>query len=303
MCFYIPYGVFLDAAPFPTGRQPDLVHFGAAGAIITILNANLAVAIDTNSWTLPQTLCVFGPNVFVFVWLLISDLVGTTTQPQIADLYREILGSASFWLVLLVTVTVCVLPRITAKYVLRTFFPGDTDIVQEIQKYKLPIHSVGGPRGKKVEGQFDDRRKSIALSARSEMTMTMMKTGETRVNRGFAFSQDIGTRDILMGRELRRLKTWGPELLTKIQNMSVTSLQRIRSSPGKASNSSLDSGTTRAGRTRKGSAVKFGEPPTIMTGAINFGGITSTRPTISIPIPPTVEEESATDIMHSNSAE
>lgn len=269
ICFYIPFGVYYEASTFDLGYSVDLVHFGAASAIAAILNANIAVAVDTHSWNVAQLWFVFGPCVLVFIWILISTgAVAMDVAPQSFGLYIEIFGNSNFWLCIILATCICVLPRVTIKYVLQQERPTDTNIVQEVQKFRLPITDIGYfPDGKAQQHISSiDRRKSLT-STKSEMMITMMRTGETQVNRGFAFSQDSGTRDILMGREWRRIKNLGPELkkmsMSRLFKRIATNSARLQSGLAGSMSSmagglGLNFGMTGSGGTAAGGANPAG---------------------------------------------
>lgn len=224
--FFVSLGIYDQASPFSNGRQPDMIHLGTLMAIAGICNANFAVGLDTNQWTVPQVVLTFVPALLAFIWLIV--FTSGLFLPNGADMrgvYQEMLGSGSFWLGLLLITALCMLPRALVKFGMRLLRPTDTDIVQEIQKYKIPIRGELYGENVLVSQRPASGRVSLA-SARSEMTMTVMGTGEVKVNRGFAFSQDAGTRDLLMGRSKkaegghgkaggnasRRIRIWTPEL-------------------------------------------------------------------------------------------
>ncbi|RIB13767.1 hypothetical protein C2G38_2097551 [Gigaspora rosea] len=128
ICFFIPFGLFQNGSSHANGLQNNgLSDLGTMVAGAVVVTTNLYVGLNTMNWS---WLCfvVIGLSILSFyAWVEFYSLwyIGFFRMDLI--LYTEI----DFWLTVVICVIFSLLPRYAVKYVHKTYWPSDTDIVRE----------------------------------------------------------------------------------------------------------------------------------------------------------------------------
>ncbi|KAF0474560.1 phospholipid-translocating P-type ATPase [Gigaspora margarita] len=128
ICFFIPFGLFQHGSSHANGLQNNgLSDLGTMVAGAVVVTTNLYVGLNTMNWS---WLCfvVIGLSILSFyAWVEFYSIwyIGFFRMDLI--LYTEI----DFWLTVVICVIFSLLPRYVVKYIHKTYWPSDTDIVRE----------------------------------------------------------------------------------------------------------------------------------------------------------------------------
>jgi phospholipid-translocating ATPase len=129
VCFGLPYMVFIGPKLSSDGYDTEGVYeLGTFIAGIAVVVANTLVGLTIFSWTWIMFLCIVISSVTFFIWTGIYSHVMSFT------FYGEVIlfGEGTFWLCLILTFVVCLLPRFAVIYYLQVYNPYDNDIIREI---------------------------------------------------------------------------------------------------------------------------------------------------------------------------
>lgn len=131
MCFFMTYLVYYtgtnaSSTGHDLGGREQMGVYVATSAIIVV---NTYILINQYRWDW-LTLLVIAISIFlVYAW------TGIYSQfPDIGSFYgaaTQVFGALTFWTTTLLTVIVCLLPRMAGKAMQKLFFPRDIDIVRE----------------------------------------------------------------------------------------------------------------------------------------------------------------------------
>lgn len=131
ICFFMAYLVFYTGTfVSPTGRdlggREQMGVFVACSAIVVV---NTYVLINQFRWDWLFILIITISTLLVFLWTAIYSQF-----ESVGSFYNaagQVFGALSFWCTTLLTVTICLLPRMSSKIVQKLFFPRDVDIIRE----------------------------------------------------------------------------------------------------------------------------------------------------------------------------
>ncbi|CAO3628354.1 unnamed protein product [Cunninghamella echinulata] len=128
VCFFFPYMLLIAGAVDPHGHdQNGLYEIGTIIASYSVIIANLFVAFSLYSYTWIQLLIIFlSIAVFYLFTGVYSCFVTFLFYGQ-----SRLLSTGLYWLVLILTVTACYIPRVCAKHYLHQYHPYDNDIIRE----------------------------------------------------------------------------------------------------------------------------------------------------------------------------
>ncbi|KAG0173340.1 hypothetical protein DFQ28_008776 [Apophysomyces sp. BC1034] len=129
ICFGVPYMVFVGGKMSSQGYDTEGVYeLGTFIAGIAVVVANALVGFTIFSWTWVMALCIVLSSATFFIWTGIYAQFMTFTFYGEDILFRE----GAFWLCLVVTFVICIIPRYATKFFLHMSYPFDNDIVREI---------------------------------------------------------------------------------------------------------------------------------------------------------------------------
>jgi phospholipid-translocating ATPase len=131
MCFFIPYiVVVLTSTASSNGLDvAERTRLGAYIAHPAVFTINMYILINTYRWDWLILLVVAVSDLFVFFWTGIY-----TAFTYSGAFYRtapQVYGELTFWMTLIVTPMVCLLPRLVVKCIQKQGFPYDVDIIRE----------------------------------------------------------------------------------------------------------------------------------------------------------------------------
>lgn len=131
MCFFMAYLLFAPAT-FVTESGlgvADTSRMGVYVASATIAVVNIYVLLNTYRWDWLMLLIVSVSILLIWFWTGIYS-----SFPGSAHFYKsasEVYGTLTFWTLTLLTIIICLLPRFSAKFIQKNFFPLDIDIIRE----------------------------------------------------------------------------------------------------------------------------------------------------------------------------
>lgn len=131
ICYYMPHLLY-EPANFITSNGlnvNDRTRMGVLVASAAVIASNTYIMLNTYRWDWLTVLINAISSILIFLWTGIYS--SFPTSGQFYHSAAEVYGTLSFWVVLLITVIICLLPRFTVKAIQKVFFPYDVDIVRE----------------------------------------------------------------------------------------------------------------------------------------------------------------------------
>jgi phospholipid-translocating ATPase len=131
ICFFMPYLLFKPAT-FNTSNGlnvNDNKRIGVYTANATIVVVNIYILLNTYRWDWLMLLIVSISILLIWFWT--GVYTAGSSSDQFYKAAPEVYGTLSFWVLTLLTVCICLLPRFTVKSFQKIFFPLDVDIIRE----------------------------------------------------------------------------------------------------------------------------------------------------------------------------
>ncbi|KAI0289421.1 hypothetical protein B0F90DRAFT_1812527 [Multifurca ochricompacta] len=127
--FYIPYLVWTAGSAISwNGKTVEsLSDFGTTVAVAAIVTANTYVGINTQYWTVITWVIVLGSSIVMLLWVVIYSYFESFDFVHEA---RRLFGGVTFWVTVILTVSIALLPRVLVKFVSISFVPQDADIIR-----------------------------------------------------------------------------------------------------------------------------------------------------------------------------
>jgi phospholipid-translocating ATPase len=131
LSFFIPY-IFVVLTTTGSMNGLDVAERTRLGAYIAhpaVLTINSYILINTYRWDWLMILVVIISDVFIFFWTGVY-----TSFTSAAGFYQaapQIYQQLTFWMCLIVTPVICLLPRLVIKAMQKQLFPYDVDIIRE----------------------------------------------------------------------------------------------------------------------------------------------------------------------------
>lgn len=128
VCFFFPYMLLIGGPIDPQGRdQHSVYEFGTIVASIAVFVANFIVMFSLYSFTWIQVLVISLSIMAFYAFVCIYAQFNTFIFAGQDSLF----GTGLYWMLLILTIATCYIPRICAKYYLHQYHPNDNDIVRE----------------------------------------------------------------------------------------------------------------------------------------------------------------------------
>ncbi|RDW72647.1 Phospholipid-transporting ATPase [Aspergillus mulundensis] len=131
ICYYMPYLLY-EPANFVTENGLDVSDRNRMGVLVAscaVIASNTYILMNTYRWDWLTVLINAISCLLIFFWTGVYSSVQASAQFYGAA--AQTYGTLSFWVILLLTVTICLLPRFVVKSVQKVFFPLDVDIIRE----------------------------------------------------------------------------------------------------------------------------------------------------------------------------
>jgi phospholipid-translocating ATPase len=108
----------------------DIRRMGVYVAANAVLIVNAYVLFNTYRWDWLTLLIQFISTVFFFFWTGVWTSSASSSQVFYHGA-AQVFGQLSFWVLLFVTVVICLLPRFAVKSLQKVYYPRDVDIIRE----------------------------------------------------------------------------------------------------------------------------------------------------------------------------
>jgi phospholipid-translocating ATPase len=129
VCFFFPYMLLLGGAIDPNGRDQNGVYeIGTIISSISVIVANFFVMFSLYSFTWIQIFIIAISILVYYAFVCIYAQFNTFIFAG----HDILFGTGLYWLVLILTVVTCFVPRISAKHYLHQYHPYDNDVVREL---------------------------------------------------------------------------------------------------------------------------------------------------------------------------
>ncbi|AEO65121.1 uncharacterized protein THITE_2153879 [Thermothielavioides terrestris NRRL 8126] len=132
--FFIPF-IFVVLTTTATGNGlviAERTRLGCYVAFPAVITINAYILINTYRWDWVMILVVVLSDLFIFFWtgVYTASTYSAGFYQAAAQLFQEL----TFWMCLIVTPTICLLPRLVIKVIQKSRFPYDVDIIREQAK-------------------------------------------------------------------------------------------------------------------------------------------------------------------------
>lgn len=131
ICYFMPYMLYQEAN-FATENGRDIndrVRMGVLVGACAVIASNTYIMMNTYRWDWFTALINAISSLLIFLWTGIYS--SFTSSGQFYEAAAEVYGALSFWVVMLVTCMISLLPRFTYNAFQKVFFPRDVDIIRE----------------------------------------------------------------------------------------------------------------------------------------------------------------------------
>ncbi|ESO89585.1 hypothetical protein LOTGIDRAFT_124920, partial [Lottia gigantea] len=195
--FFIPYGAFLYSHGNSGQDLVDLQSFGTVVAAILVVSTNIRCALDTSYWTGFNHFVIWGSIIYFFCFILAfySDGIGYSY----VGVALSVFSSPNFWLCLLLTCTVLLVPTVAYRFYQTNITPNLADKVRLQQRMKKT------------------KSRSRDLNIRRQSTM---RRSTRSIRSGYAFAHQEGFGELITSginmRDRAQDRTKSPVTLTKI---------------------------------------------------------------------------------------
>lgn len=161
ICFFMAYLLFAPAT-FVTENGlgvADTSRMGVYVACATIAVVNIYVLLNTYRWDWLMLLIVAVSILLIWFWTgVYSSFQSSFSFYKSAS---EVYGTLTFWTLSFLTIIICLLPRFSAKFIQKNFFPLDIDIIRE--QIRLGIFNYLDEPGSGVDKSGDSSTMSSEL--------------------------------------------------------------------------------------------------------------------------------------------
>lgn len=186
VCFWFPYMLFIGGPMHPDGYTMNGVfELGTIVSGVSVVVANLFVGLTLRTWTWIQCFIIGISTFAYFFWIIVYSQFNVFTFAGEVSLF----GLGQFWLVMVLTVTTCFLPRIAAKHYLTQYHPYDNDIIREIEL--LPKRG----KDRRVSSASEDPNIIRTLNSHGESVSRLISRTTRRKSRTEYASDDSSSSD------------------------------------------------------------------------------------------------------------
>ena len=131
ICYYMTHLLFQPASSV-TGNGLDLnerTRYGIYIATSAVIVVNTYVLLNTYRWDWLMVLLVVISILLIYFWTGVYSAF--TSSDVWYNAAPQVLGTLSYWVTVLLTVIICLLPRFAIKSFQKVFLPYDIDIIRE----------------------------------------------------------------------------------------------------------------------------------------------------------------------------
>ena len=128
-CFYCGYFAYGGPSTNPDGQMSGMYDMGTVMFTSLVVVVNGAIAMQFCYWTWLVHLFVWGQMLIWFIYLLVYSAL---PLQNVSGDYIQLMGSATFWFTVLISVVIGLAPRFLFRCIYVTFRPSDLDIAREV---------------------------------------------------------------------------------------------------------------------------------------------------------------------------
>lgn len=225
ICFYIPYLIMGLTSPFPNGQMIDNWSLSTTTYTCVIFVVTFKIAFETQYWTWINHLFTWGSMLawiaFAFIYSSLQDWF--LSPNEMFWIFMELTMSLRFYLTILITMTIALLPDAIILYISHVYYPLGTQIIHEMEKTGFPIDdnlfdksrpSYVPPKLPVVQPPVGDEKRRITIDVvggeekdisgffQTPEVFAVIQAGrEAAMYTGYAFAQDAGEGQLLSKRE------------------------------------------------------------------------------------------------------
>lgn len=131
--FFVMYTIFFDSSMDAKGQEVSKDAMGTFLAYSIILTVNIYALMCASdlSWVGFASFAVV-----IGIWIIYCVSYSFVPEAYTFGVTVAFYKNPNFYAGIILSVTLCLLPRLTAKFLQQYFWPSDTDIMREIQKYR-----------------------------------------------------------------------------------------------------------------------------------------------------------------------
>ena len=134
ICYYVMYFTFYDSNNDPKAAEVNKDAMGTFLAHSVIITINTSAVFALSSWTWTAWIFYF---ITIIIWVAYAVGFSYDMQSATYGVTATFITNPSFYLGIVFCIVLCLLPRITIKYIQQYFWPSDLEIIQEIQKHNI----------------------------------------------------------------------------------------------------------------------------------------------------------------------
>lgn len=130
VCFFFPYMLLKSGTYDKQGYNVNGIYeIGTIMATIGAISANFFIGLELYSYTWIQIGIIALSILVLYAFICIYAQFATFIMAGQDRLF----GTGYYWLILLLTIVTCFLPRFAVKYYIKLYHPYDNDIIREIE--------------------------------------------------------------------------------------------------------------------------------------------------------------------------
>ncbi|GBB83626.1 hypothetical protein RclHR1_10320004 [Rhizophagus clarus] len=209
ICFFVSFGIFQFGSSHPTGLTNNgLTDLGTIVAGSVIATVNLYVGLNTMNWSWIAFVVIVLSILSFYAWV---EFYSVWSSIGFFRLDLILFSEVDFWLGVLLSVIISILPRYTVKYLHKSYWPTDTDIIREtIRKEK----------------KFKRRRRRKDLEAEEDDKVPITGSGKVLDDSSFNASSATINDDMLSDNSLSDIPIVKERMIPKLPK--IITLQKGR---------------------------------------------------------------------------
>jgi hypothetical protein len=166
MCYFGVY-LFVNDNAFYGGHGYDLSVISTLMSFSIILVINVFGTTNWYSWT---WINFFSFGLSMTLWIVYLCIYFSTPGTLVYGTLSIVFTTPAFYAIFIVVCVLCLIPRVTIKYIQIQLSPNDTDLLQEYQKYtsarvssEEELDEAGGTSGHSSQGNSNISRNSYGV--------------------------------------------------------------------------------------------------------------------------------------------
>jgi len=187
----------------------ELRYLCVHGYLFFVVTAK--VCLETRYWTWVNVFLVVFSVVLVFGFQVVYQTVAIhLKQRQEYDEIFPIWENGNYWFEIILLIVICMAPNVIWKLIRRIYFPKSYQILQEIEKYKIPFKEP--PKVVFKSKKIGFKRNIVIMK---DAIVGKLSSPEETYH-GYAFDQSEGQRD------------WMLQVLSKKSKLRRVGLRRLK---------------------------------------------------------------------------